>query len=54
MLPSKDDAVLHDDRSFHDSRAEERDERQQLDHEESLSWKKLAVLDLTPSRHRDT
>ncbi|KAF1835101.1 hypothetical protein BDW02DRAFT_496777 [Decorospora gaudefroyi] len=55
MLPSKDDSVLRHSYSPHSVPEDERDERPGgIDREESLSWKRRAISDLTPSHHRDT
>jgi hypothetical protein len=54
MIPSKDDAL----RVTYSPDDSPRDERREAFHgvreDESLSWKKQALKDLKPSRHRDT
>ena len=55
MLPSKDNDALRVDYSPNNSPVDEREEPFRGDDEsETLSWKKQALADVRPSRHRDT
>lgn len=55
MLPSKDDDALRAEHSLENTISNEADEQgREWRRDEDVPWKKQLVMDLRPSRHRDT